>query len=265
MPEEPTLSPIQQSPQERNLARFGAILKTIEDTVNKDDFEKFVKQILEIILQIEQKNTATQDTIVASLQQVLAKMQGDHSTTLSDLKKQVNDVFVSNRLSSIEADLHKKVDARLATVKDGYTPKKGIDYFDGKPGVPGKTINGKDAIPVDEQAMYNRVMAMCQPMMDKMDRMMKAMASSSANRGGARSSHAMKVYNLSSYTNGTLKVFSVPKNVVGFVISSDFPTILMENAGFTKNAATTTITLTTDNAPSSGSQLSFIYSEVFNT
>lgn len=38
--------------------------------------------------------------------------------------------------------INAKVDARLAKIKDGYTPKKGVDYFDGNPGY--TPVKGKD-------------------------------------------------------------------------------------------------------------------------
>ncbi len=82
--------------------------------------------------------------------------------------------------------------------------------------------------------------------------------------GGGGSRRQMAFADLSSQTNGSLKVFSVPKSTTAIVICSDFPTILMENNGFTLNAARTTLTLTITNAPSSGAQLLFQYSSLFN-
>src|SRR3990167_5884638 len=65
--------------------------------------------------------------------------------------------------------------------------------------------------------------------------------------------------------DGSTKIFSVPKNTGGVVIGSDFPTVLMEGAGFTVNASRSQITLTVDNAPSLNSQLVFIGNGIFNT
>lgn len=89
---------------------------------------------------------------------------------------------------------------------------------------------------------------------------------SSIPRGGmaARSSNSPLFHDLSSSTDGVTKIFSVPKNIGGVVMSSDFPTVLMENNGFTVNAARNQITLTTVNAPSAGSQLVFIGKSMFN-
>lgn len=66
------------------------------------------------------------------------------------------------------------------------------------------------------------------------------------------------VTDLSSYTNGVLKTFTVPAHRRAImVVGSDFPNILLPNNGFTHTNST--VTLTVDNAPSSGSQLGFMY------
>lgn len=47
--------------------------------------------------------------------------------------------------AKITEQLNAKIDERLAVLKDGYTPIKGVDYFDGKPGLAGKTpVKGVD-------------------------------------------------------------------------------------------------------------------------
>ncbi len=89
---------------------------------------------------------------------------------------------------------------------------------------------------------------------------------SSVARGRSGRAGGMEIYDLSSQANGILKVFTVPKSRAGqHIISSDFPTVLLKGNGFTLNNTTTQITLASSlNAPSSGSQLLYIYSSVFN-
>lgn len=79
--------------------------------------------------------------------------------------------------------------------------------------------------------------------------------------GGARGGgDIVNVRDLSTSTNGTLKTFTVPYHAKAlFVVSSDFPTVLMESNGFTVASNKLSITLTPPNAPSSGSQLLFVY------
>ena len=63
---------------------------------------------------------------------------------------------------------------------------------------------------------------------------------------------------LSAQTDGVTKVFTVPVHRKALqVIGSDFPTAMFSGNGFTTSGMT--LTLTTTNAPSSGSQLGFLY------
>lgn len=65
---------------------------------------------------------------------------------------------------------------------------------------------------------------------------------------------------LSILTDGSTMTFVVPKHRRPIALmSSDFPTFLFLNNGFTVSTATTSITLTTDHAPSQGSQLGYVY------
>lgn len=87
-------------------------------------------------------------------------------------------------------------------------------------------------------------------------------------RGGGRASHSMKLYPLTP--NGITKVFSVPKSVTGYLVTSDFPNVLFESTstkdnGFSINPTRTQLTTTPDNAISDGAQLIYVYSEYFNS
>lgn len=83
--------------------------------------------------------------------------------------------------------------------------------------------------------------------------------------GGSSGKGMVKFYDLSTQTDGIKTVFTVPKSLSAIIIGSDFPTILMENNGFTLNASRTQVTLTTINPPSAGSQFLYQYTSVFNT
>lgn len=83
--------------------------------------------------------------------------------------------------------------------------------------------------------------------------------------GNGGSGRGVMFYDLSSQTTGSLKIFTVPKGKNAIILGQDFPSVLMEGNGFTLNATRTQATLTTANAPSSGSQLLFQYTPLFNT
>lgn len=86
---------------------------------------------------------------------------------------------------------------------------------------------------------------------------------SSIPRGGGGGNKGVRFYPLTP--DGTTKIFTVPKSVVSKISMSDFPYVLFENSGFTINATRTQITITTDNAPSLGSQILYEYQQMFGT
>ncbi len=138
--------------------------------------------------------------------------------------------------------------------KDGRNGANGVDGIDGRDGK-----DGVDAT-IDEEKIIKEVVKRIPKPKDGKD----GVDGKSTVMGG-RTSGGVKFYDLSAQTNGSLKVFSVPKNIAGVIFSSDSPIVLMENNGFTLNASRTQLTLTVATAPSQGSQLLFQYSSLFNT
>src|SRR3990167_3446621 len=104
--------------------------------------------MMKIIIQMEKRNQQA----IAKLQQDHASFMqnesGNHEMTLTDMKKQVNQVFVGERMDEMKKMMNEmidsamqkmhgkmsEVDSKMSKVKDGYTPQKGKDYFDGTHG-----------------------------------------------------------------------------------------------------------------------------------
>lgn len=147
--------------------------------------------------------------------------------------------------------------------KDG---KNGVDGINGKNGLDGSpdtadTIRNKlELLPEGEKLAIEAI----EDLRKELDDLKKETSRVAAlPRGVApRSSNATKYFPLTP--DGSTKTFAVPKNVACVVLGSDFPNVLMENAGFTINGNRTQIVLTVDNAPIQGSQLLFQYSSMFN-
>ena len=133
----------------KSLQNLQSLLDAMDkDRLGKKDFTSAFSKVLELVLQM-QKN---QQSAISKLQEtyavLLKTMQDKHDAGLSDLKGQVDGVFVSKavekmmkehevRMSEMMAKM-KAVDSKMATIrsgKDGYIPKKGRDYFDGKDAV----------------------------------------------------------------------------------------------------------------------------------
>lgn len=198
--------------------------------------------------------------------------------------------------------------------RDGYTPKKGVDYFDGEPGktptesellklieplipeAPDTSIvaieaskmalesilptipkiddfkkeipkineirDGLENLPEDEKLPIEAI----KDLRKELDELKKKIGGIRVGGtvGGSSSKGTVKFLDLSSLTDGVTNTFSVPKSVSAIIIGSDFPSILMENNGFTLNPTRTQVTLTTANPPSQGSQFLYQYVSFFN-
>src|SRR3990167_7326322 len=136
------------SPEEKKLTKGLEYLKQVNDGLTKEEFVNAFKEIMKIIVQMEKRNQQA----IAKLQQDHASFMqnesGNHEMTLADMKKQVNQVFVGERMDEMKKTMNEmvdlamqkmhgkmsEVDSKMSKVKDGYTPQKGKDYFDGKHG-----------------------------------------------------------------------------------------------------------------------------------
>lgn len=187
---------------------------------------------------------------------------------------------LNTKLDKVMSDHGQRIDARLAAIKDGKDGEMGPkgekgDKGDvgpmGPPGLPG--INGKDGspdfaddirnklelLPDGEKLSQNAIEGLPQALsgIEAANKRMDVLA-----RLTPRSNNSMKLKALTP--DGVTKAFTVPKSTTGYVMMSDFPHVLFEGSGFTMNGNRTQLTMTVDNAPTSGSQCLFIYASMFN-
>lgn len=125
--------------QETNLNKLEQILKLLDGSVTKEEFLKAFENVVNLVLKIEKRNTEAVDLLEKNYSALIEKIQNDHSSTLSDLKSQVNDVFVGDQLKRIreEHDLRMKLaDEKISSVRNGNDST--VPGPEGKPGRPGK-------------------------------------------------------------------------------------------------------------------------------
>jgi hypothetical protein len=147
---------------------------------------------------------------------------------------------------------------------NGVDGRNGKDGKDGINGLPGRA--GKDGSPDTGEETVAKINK------DKSGTVIKkehieglaeieslAKVAQATKRTFGAAGNFIYVSDLSSQTNGVLKTFTVPAHSRGImVMGSDFPSILFNGNGYSEPTATT-ITLTTENAPSTGSQLGYMY------
>ncbi len=180
-----------------------------------------------------------------------------------------------------ELTLSKKIDEKLSQIRTGKDGRDGVDgksiqgpkgekgdagpigrsIFggrgesgkDGKDGADGK--DGQDVSPETVDELKEEIKKLEGRLGARID---------AVPRGAPRAAHSTRFTDLSSQTNGTLKVFNVPEGLSGVLFSSDFPMVLMEGNGFTLNSSRTQLTMTTVTAPTTGSQLLYQSTDIHN-
>lgn len=253
-------------------------IELINGSLTKEDFVNSFEQVMQLVLRIEKRNTEAVGTMKQTYRNAMNNMRGVTDKDIADMKKLATD-YCQKEMARIEKEHAKKMemcDKKMSEMKDGMdadeeamtqeiisvvTPQitqnvKDIVEKD-LPQLGKATRDGLELLPENEKLMIDAIKGLRKELDE-----LKRVASAKGTAG--RSNNSMKFYDLSSQTNGTLKIFSVPKGLAGVVIGSDFPTVLMEGNGFTLNATRTQLTLTTVNAPSSGSQLLYQYVSIFN-
>jgi hypothetical protein len=240
---------------DKNLQKLEELIKLIDSGVSKEDFTKSFENVIALVLKIEKRNSEAVAKLEETYQNLLNKNQSDHFTTLSDLKKQVDRVFVENRLTEIVKELRDKLDARIALIKDGKDGRDGASIkgdkgergSSGSPDTPGQVRDKLETLQGDDRLDKSAIKGL-EELLNKKTVVMG---------GGGR--NRVFLYDATSQTNGDLKTFSIPLNfgVIG-VWSSSFPNALRPIVDYTEGNKT--ITLTSQlSAPKRGTTLIIQY------
>lgn len=261
------------------LAKLQELMKIANEGLTRKEFTDAFALVVNLVKEIKDKNLEEMSAMSDMVTTLSEKMKSDMSFKMTSTEREMMD-YCKTEMAKMEKESvkmmkeHEKkmqaIDEKLAEVKSGDDEKDADevriteDILRRLPPPPFiepkdvrdklETLKGKERL--DKSAIYGLEEMFKEEIKKINDRV------SSIPRGGSRVSRNNIYQTLTP--DGSTKVFSVPKNMGGVVIGSDFPTVLMENAGFTVNAARNQITLTVDNAPSLNSQLVFIGNGMFN-
>ena len=142
------------SPEEKKLTKGLEYLKQVDDGLTKEEFTNAIKEVMAIVVEMNKRNSQAITNLQQEHSSFMQEERGSHEMTLSDMKKQVNQVFVGERMDEIKKQVNEmidltmgkmhgklsEVDSKMKSVKSGYTPIKGKDYFDGKDGKHGNIL-----------------------------------------------------------------------------------------------------------------------------
>lgn len=218
-----------------------------DQIVHKSENDAFIKKILEILLEKDRKHDQKLEALSQAFRQLM-----------TDLRNQVDGLFVSDRVKKLEnshndkmkgiddklANLDEKmnsVDKRMAKVKSGYTPVKGKDYFDGAHAEP-------PSVEMIQEALKQPIEEFTKNWDDKVQALI-----SSKRMAGGTPHNLLQTIDVSSQIDGTNRTFtSLPTaRHYPMIYSSQAPFVLIPNIHYTIGRKSITITNNID-APQSG-------------
>lgn len=252
---------------EQNLTKLEQLLKLLDENVKKEDFDKAIEGILRIVVRQEEIIAKALEKLQETYGTAVNRVHSEHSSAYRDLRKQVNEAFVGETISKMK-DEHgermKTIDEKLKTIKngkDGHTPIKGKDYFDGTNGIDGnkiragevrdklETLKGEDRL--DKSAIKG--------LEEELKGIKKGVSGASTYgiSGGAKG--RVHYYDLTPQCNGVLKTFAVPLNfgIIG-VFSTQAPINYRPMVDWTVGNRQLLLTSQVD-APQSGQTLWIAY------
>lgn len=250
-----------------NIGEISPLFKMLQDETDNVQKEEAIQAMKDLFAKLQESTTAEIQKILASTKQQIRDLEvliTEKTTSNEALLVKIQSAFKE------QSDTLNMIRDKARNLKDGYTPIKGVDYFDATPADEAKiVIEVLKQIPVPVEETAEQLAEKLDSIdylkkVQELEAKINAKIDAMPRHGGARSSHSMRFTDLSSQTNGTLKIFPVPEGLSGVLFSSDFPAVLMENNGFTLNKSRTQLTMTTDNAPSSGSQLLYQSTDIAN-
>jgi len=252
--------------QEKNIAKLEQLLKVIDEGITKEEFVKAFENVVNLVLKIEKRNTEAVDLLEKTYSNLLEKIKNDHTSSLSDLKKQVDNVFVGKQLERILAEHKDKmgaVDSKIMSVKDGKKGEKGDKGDkgdrgrDGSPDNAGQIRDKLEILKEDDRLDKNAVKGL-----EDYEEVVKSSKQKQIFSIGGGSRNAVEFTDLSSQLNGVLKTFYVPKRRFIALFGTQFPVIYRPDIDYT-GSGTGTLTLTSEvSAPASGQTLILLHSRI---
>lgn len=249
---------------EKNTKKLQRMLQAMdEDSLTREEFKAAFNEVMKIVLSIK-------DSMVKAVE---------------DLEKRYADT--PEQIVADNFKIVKNIERHISQIikgKDGYSPVKGKDYFDGangKAGLPGR--NGKDGrdgrpgspdtpemilkklrqLPAEKGLRIDDIYDLRRLLGEIKGVAQRVIPMGGSAGGGGR---IVKSYDLSSSLNGVLKTFSLPAfwRIIS-VHSTAFPNAFRETTDYTYDASAMTITFTSqinaDTTLAAGQTIIVVYSE----
>lgn len=224
------------------------------DILKKEEFVSAFKEVLNYVIKIQQQQAESISKLQETYNLLLKKFEERHNTTLTDLRKQVDGLFVGERVKKME-DTHTQV-MKLIDGKLKIVDEKVVGVKNGK--------DGKD-FPPEFIALTNKELNDLKSINDKsykelkeeLNNILQEAKKTRPNQNlGMKKITYQRYHNLTSQLNGSTKAFTLPRKTLDVIaiFGTQFPLNFDRDKDWT--FVGNTLTLTSEVlAPESGQTL----------
>lgn len=129
-----------------NLQKLKKLFDIIDDeTLTRTEFTDAFEKVVNLVLKVQEQQAAAIASLESTYDTLLKTLENKHGTTLDDLKKQVDSLFVGDRVKKMEvthSEVMRMIDGKMKSVDERMNAvRSGRDGRDGKDGI------GKDGSP----------------------------------------------------------------------------------------------------------------------
>lgn len=234
------------------------IVMKASDILKKQDFKDNFKRVLDVIIAMQKKQAEAIRDLQQTYAEMMNKMQETHGMNYSDLKKQVNTLFVEGKLSEMDAGQK----AQFSTLKEEVLKAVSSKLKEADLKVSSlKPIKGDPGDKGDSGPMPTEHLELMKEVKEELRKTKDVLSNRSQ---GMRKVPIIKRFNLTSLTDGSARAFVLPRDTVDVVgvWGSDFPQNYNPLTDWT--FAGNTLTLSSDfEAPRTGTTLFCIIETLF--
>ncbi len=249
-----------------NLDRLDKFLTRMDsETLTKEDFLNAFSKVADLVVNIQKDQGNAITKLEETYKMMIDRMQNDHSMTLADMKKQVDGLFVKDRIVKMESDHAdmKKMHEDMMNMADMKVKslKNGKDGMTGMRGLPGTLISaGQVRDKLEQLKNDDRLDKSAIRGLDEMEsKIEKASKMERTRIFAGPNANAVQVEDLTAQCNGSNKSFITPSyRIPLMLLGKQGPFVYSPTADYTLGNGKVTLTAAVD-APVTGQTLLFLY------
>ena len=240
--------------KENNLKQLQSLLAVMsEDNLTRSEFLEQFEKVINVVVRNQKENSEAIARLEQTYNALVSSLEGRNNDAFNKLKKEVDSLFVGDRVKKIEGDNALTL-GNIKELSDKLSSEHGerlklidgrIQFVDSKMKTVRSGLDGSPDNPQQVKAKLKEAGLSIDDIPGLKEKLEDINEKASRARGGnAKKITFTQVHDLSTQVNGVTRTFTVPRKTlaVPLLISSQFPFILRPTVDFTLIGNTITLT-----------------------